>query len=245
MCGVRNGVAAQISSEESRSIFIHCYGHALNLAAGETIKSNKILRDTLDTTFEISKLIKYSPRRDAVFHKLKADMAPDVPGFRTLCPTRWTVRASSLESVVNNYTVLQELWEEARDIVKDSETRARIIGVQSMMMTFDYLFGIVLGERILKHTDNLSKTLQNPALTASDGQEIAELTCRTLEQIRTTDSFDLFWQNLIALQQDKGVNDPVLPRKRKVPTRFEVGTSAGHFPDSPKALYRSTNTLSA
>ena len=80
---IRNGVATQISSEEPRSIFIHCYGHALNLTAGETVKSNKILRDTLDTTFEISKLIKYSPRRDAIFHKLKAEMAPDVPGFRT------------------------------------------------------------------------------------------------------------------------------------------------------------------
>ena len=170
MCRIRKGVAAQISSEEPRSIFIHCYGHALNLAAGETIKSNKILRDTLDTTFEISKLIKYSPRRDAIFHKLKAEMAPDGPGFRTLCPTRWTVRAPSLESVIKNFPVLQGLWEEARDIVKDSETRARIIGVQSMMMTFDYLFGLVLGERILKHTDNLSKTLQNPALTASEGQ---------------------------------------------------------------------------
>ena len=68
-------------------------------------------------------------------------MAPDVPGFRTSCPTRWTVRAISLESVIKNYAVLQGLREEARDIVKDSETRARIIGVQSMMLTLDYLFG--------------------------------------------------------------------------------------------------------
>ena len=42
ICGIQNDVADQISSEEVRSIFIHCYGHALNLA-GETIKSNKIL----------------------------------------------------------------------------------------------------------------------------------------------------------------------------------------------------------
>lgn len=36
MCWIRNGVAAQITSEERCSIFIHCYGHVLNLAAGET-----------------------------------------------------------------------------------------------------------------------------------------------------------------------------------------------------------------
>jgi len=42
MCGIRNGVAAQITSEEPCSIFIHCYGHVLNLAAGETVKSRPV-----------------------------------------------------------------------------------------------------------------------------------------------------------------------------------------------------------
>ena len=130
------------------------------------------------------------------------------------------------------------MWEEAREIVTDSETRARIIGVQSMMMTFEYLFGLVLGERILKHTDYLSKTLQNPSLTASEGEQVAELTCKTLERIRNTESFDLFWENLMLLQTEKGVNEPVLPRKRKVPSRYEDGTSVGYHPGTPKEYFR-------
>ena len=76
------------------------YGHALNLAVGDTIKQQKLLRDALDVTYEISKLLKYSPRHDTVFEKLKSQMAPEFPGFRTLCPTRWTVRASSFESIL-------------------------------------------------------------------------------------------------------------------------------------------------
>ena len=56
--------------------FTHCYGHALNLAAGDTIKKNKVLCNTLDATLEISKLIKFSPRRDAIFQKLKLELAP-------------------------------------------------------------------------------------------------------------------------------------------------------------------------
>ena len=40
------------------------------------------------------------------------------------------------------------------------------------MSTFEYLFGVMLGELILKHSDNLSKTLQDPSLSASEGQEI-------------------------------------------------------------------------
>ena len=120
--------------------------------------------------------------------------------------------------------MLQELWDEALDVAKDSETRARIIGVQHMMTTFEYFFGLLLGECILKHTDNLSKTLQNPSLSASDSQETAELTCRTLASIRNDEAFDLFWANVLLQQDQMGINDPALPRKRKVPARLEVGT---------------------
>ena len=130
MSGAKKGTASQICSEEPHAIFIHCYGHALNLAVGVTVKRNHILRDTLDTTFEISKLLKFSPRRDALFNKLKGEISPELPGFRTLCPTRWTLRVSSLESVILcNYAVFLALWEDAKEIVKDSETRARIIGL--------------------------------------------------------------------------------------------------------------------
>ena len=72
--------------------------------AADCIKNNRILCDAIDVTFETSKLIKFSSHREAIFDKLKAEMAPDVPGFKTLCPTRWTVRASFLNSVITNYT---------------------------------------------------------------------------------------------------------------------------------------------
>lgn len=107
-----------------------------------------------------------------------------------------------------------------------------------MMTTFEYFFGLLLGERILKHTDNLSKTLQNPSLSASDSQEIAELTCKTLASIRNDEAFDLFWANVLLQQDQMGINDPALPRKRKVPARLEVGTSESHYPLTPKDLYR-------
>ena len=55
MSGRRNGVAKQISELEPRAIFTHCYGHALNLAASDTIKQSKVMKDALDTTHEITK----------------------------------------------------------------------------------------------------------------------------------------------------------------------------------------------
>lgn len=67
----------------------------------------KCIQDALDTVFELSKLLKFFAKRNTTYQKLKEEMAPDQPGFRTLCPTRWTTRAASLTSAKDNYAVLQ------------------------------------------------------------------------------------------------------------------------------------------
>ena len=142
------------------ALFLHCHGHALNLAAGDAVKGCSVMKDALDITFEVSKSVKFSPKRSGTFDKLKEELATDSPGFRVLCPTRWTVRAASLKSVIDNYQVLQELWSVSKKQTTDTSIKARIIGVEAQFSTFRYLFGVCLGELILRHTDNLSKTLQ-------------------------------------------------------------------------------------
>lgn len=55
---------------------------------------------------------------------------------------RWTVRASCMASVLNNYGALMMLWERCvSDGVSDSDMKARIIGVQSQMESFQFLMG--------------------------------------------------------------------------------------------------------
>ena len=168
MSGAKSGVATRLYAAEPRAIFTHCYGHSLNLACGDTIKRCKLMQDALDTTHEITKLIKKSPARDAIFKRLKEEMGSDSPGFRVLCPTRWTVRAEALKSILDNFNVLLELWAESLERVKDTEMKARIQGVSAQMMRFDYFFGVSLGLLILRHTDNLSKTMQKADISVAE-----------------------------------------------------------------------------
>lgn len=98
------------------------------------------MKSALDVMGEISKLIKMSPKRDAVFQKLKADLAPETPGFRVLCLTRWTVRATSLQSVLDNYEVLFGVWNDALSSKLDGEMRARINGVDAQMQLSIWCF---------------------------------------------------------------------------------------------------------
>ena len=90
MAGSRMGVAKRIEELEPRAVFLHCYGHALNLSVGDTIKQSSTMGDCLDTCFELVKLIKFSPKREAMLHELKEQNGDDdnTPNIRTLCPTR-------------------------------------------------------------------------------------------------------------------------------------------------------------
>ena len=133
------------------------------------------MRSFLNAVFEITMAITKSPKRDAIFQKLKHDLATDTPSFRVLCPTRWTVHAASLQSVLDNYEVLLGVWEESMNSQIDSEMKARIIGIETQMLTFNFLLGISLGTLILQHSDNLSKSLQHDTITAAEGQQLAKL----------------------------------------------------------------------
>ena len=64
MSGVKKGVATQIKSINSKCLYLHCFGHALNLAIGDSIKSVQCLKDVFDTAYEICKLVKKSPHRN-------------------------------------------------------------------------------------------------------------------------------------------------------------------------------------
>ena len=146
---------------------------------------------------EISKLIKKSPKRDALFQKLKSELAPDSPGFRVLCPTRCIVRAASLQSVLDNYEVLFGVWKKVPGLQLDGEMRARIIGVDTHMHTYDFFFGISLWNLLLHHTDNLSKTLQQKSLSAAEGQRRAKLTLYVLQSLHDEDQFKNFYAQVL------------------------------------------------
>ena len=59
-----------------------------------------------------------------------------------------------------------------------------------------------------------------------------------LQKMRSDELFAAFYQWVIQEQTRFGVADPCLPRKRRAPQRFEVGSSTGDFHVTPEAHYR-------
>ena len=97
------------------------------------------------------------------------------------------------------------------------------------MTTFQFLFSLHLSEMILQHTDKPSQTLQNPQLSSAEGHEIAMLTVRTLQSIRSDSSFELFWLKVEQRKENLEVEEACLRRKRKIPNRYEQGDAEAEF----------------
>ena len=181
MVGCRSGLAKLLRDEEPQAVQTHCYGHSLNLAAGDGAEGSAVMKCTLEVTHKATILVKLSPRRYALFQELKKELAHDSIAIRVLCPTCWTVRAA-LSSILANYQVLVSLWEKAEAVVHDTELIARTNVVSSCMEKFEFIFGVALSE-----------SLQVKTLRA-EGQEQAKLTIKTLQSIRSDEMYKLFRQ---------------------------------------------------
>ena len=102
------------------------------------------------------------------------------------------------------------------------------------MSKYDLLFGLYLYEKILKITDNLSKIIQNESMSASVAQSIAQQTVLTLRCMRD----DLFYQHVDCLRQRTDIEEPSLPRRRKVPRQFKVGDGENYHSSTVEEYYR-------
>ena len=95
MTGIKNGVA----NEEKHAVFMHCYGHALNLAIGDAVKNSSILKDALDIAYKTSKLIQYFPKHQEKFDHIKAELVPE------LCRTLEAAELCAQQGMLYHYLI--------------------------------------------------------------------------------------------------------------------------------------------
>ena len=181
MSGTKNGVAVQIKSKEERALYTHCCAHSINLAVGDTMKVCPVLKDTIYNTYELTKLVKMSPKRDAKLHSIQVENNSSGsdedgefvdglknPTIKLFCHARWTVHVDCLNGVIRNFDELQKLWDWSLENCSCSDMKACIRGIKMCTIKFSYCFGIHLAHLILSHTDNLNQTLQGTQMTAVD-----------------------------------------------------------------------------
>ena len=224
MSGIRSGVQALVKSQENRALYVHCFAHSLNLCVHEVSKQIDLVRNVMDLVYNLVQLIKFSPKRATMFERFRMEISINSgqisgPSLRTLCPTRWTVRHTSIESILRNYKVLLDTLEEVEK-VRD-EYAAKAHGMIMQMEMFDTFFGLKLAHFIFAAAEQFSTNLQSKDITIQEAIRGSELLISHLKSHRTEPMFDLY--DKIIMQVSNLTEPPKLPRYRKVPKRLDGG----------------------
>lgn len=240
MSGIHNGVQALMKREAGHCLYVHCFGHCLNLCVQEVTKKCELLRNTMEFIFELVQLIKFSPKRLNLFENIRQQVAlcggegASSPSLRTLCPTRWTVRHGSINSILSNYRTLITTLDTVQQ--GHDEYAAKAKGLLARLESFELFFGLKLAYLVYSATEQLSVNLQAKDTTVSESLKGSCLLVQWLKSMRNEAAFETFHGGVV--KASEGLTDePVLPRYRKPPRRLDAGGQPHRY-DSPKDRYR-------
>ena len=107
------------------------------------------------------------------------------------------------------------------------------------MPTFEFLYGCSLGILLLKQIDNLSRALQDSKMSAAADSAIAHDIIKPFSEDRNDGAYELFWECVLKRKEELNVQDPKLPRQKKLPRKLDDGNAETyHFPSTSKDHYR-------
>ena len=242
MLGRKSGVATQILKIQPKAFVMHCFAHSLSLSVKDVTESCKSLSNAMSTASEIVILIKYSPKRENLLAEIKINLEEKdeaAAGLTTLNTTRWKVRSTCFQRILDNYSALLALWNEClRQGKLQTDVCGRIIGCKAQMTDFDFFFGLNLGILLYRHTDNLSKTLQAKKMSAINAYNVATLTKKVLINLRSDEAFQMFYKVGKNSKKIDSISEPKLQRKRRAPARFEIGEGEPAFHETVEDKYR-------
>ncbi|XP_077531307.1 zinc finger MYM-type protein 1-like [Haemaphysalis longicornis] len=136
MRGQHSGLQALIREEEPRAIYVHCLAHVLNLVLNDVMQTVDRCRDILSVITELISFVTGSPKCLHWFKTFQEE--EESVSLVKFCPTRWTLKASSLSSVLKNYRPLILFLQEVAS--ERSESSAKASGLTMALSKFQTYF---------------------------------------------------------------------------------------------------------
>jgi hypothetical protein len=160
--------------------------------------------------------------------------------LRPLCPTRWTVRARSLATVIENYSSLLQFFDEVAESDK-TEAGAKASGLLQQCLKFDNFFILRLLYKVFSRAETVSSSIQKVDLDMYHTQLLLNQLKADVASMRDDNEFETFWSDVLQCSHSLELDEPQVSRPRKIPRRLESlddnpGTQHSHT--SVLAMYR-------
>jgi hypothetical protein len=234
MAGNVTGLQKRICEVEPKALFVHCMNHSLSLSFQDAMSYIPHCRDAMNLIKDLINFVRDSPKRLAWFVTFQDH---DTGALRPLCPTRWTMRVSSVKSVLNNYSELLSFLQDVSDTSR-SDAGYKASGFLRQLLTFSTFCSLKMIYEVFSRSESLARSLQSPKLSLSKAEGMVNaLTC-LLNSLRSDSSFITFWEAVVSEAANLGNGiEPVMPRIRRIPRRIDDGSSQ-HEDQTVEDIYR-------
>ena len=150
---------------------------------------------------------------------------------------RWVLRIKSLKTVRGNYNIFTQFFEIlVSDDGVDCSISCKASGFHEQMVKFVFLFLLTTMIEIFDRIEILNKDLQNTELSVIESCKKIEAVYFCL-QTAWDSKFEVICQKSIHAIQELQVDEPTLPRHRKIPKRLD-SNETNHVFKTPKDFYR-------
>lgn len=209
MRGQHSGLQALIREEEPRAIYVHCLAHVLNLVLNDVMQTVDRCRDILSVITELISFVTGSPKRLHWFKTFQEE--EESVSLVKFCPTRWTLKASSLRSVLKNYRPLILFLQEVAS--ERSESSAKASGLAKALSKFQTYFMLKLMELVFSRLETVSSALQKRSLMLDEAKRMIKAARESISELRH--SFPRFWAESLAEASELEIEEPSIPASKK------------------------------
>jgi hypothetical protein len=157
--------------------------------------------------------------------------------LRPFCSTRWTVRALSLKTVLDNYSSLLQFFDEVAESDK-TEAGAKASGLLQQCLKFDNFFILRLLYKVFSRAETVSSSIQKVGLDMYQTHLQLKQLKADIANMRDDNEFETVWADVSQCANSLELNEPELPRPRKIPRRLDDNSSTQYSHISVMAMYR-------
>jgi hypothetical protein len=172
MAGNISGLQKRISDVQPKALYVHCISHSLSLAFQDSISVIPQCRDAMNQIKDLINFVRESPKRLAWFTSCQDES--NWKSLRPLYPTRWTMRISSIQSVMDNYSDLIHFLEDM-SMSERGDAGSKSSGYLKQLLTFSTFFALKLLLVVFSKSESLAHSLQSPKLSLSQAQSMVEM----------------------------------------------------------------------
>ena len=184
MSSKEKGLAARMKDCSPFAVYVHCYGHLLNLALQDTMSEVEPLRNALGTIQSLYNLLEASSKRHTMFRDIEVELDHLKLTLKSLSVTRWSCRWEAVKAVTEQMErIAKALISLAND--KDPKTYTYSRSLLNTICDFEFVLGLCILKVILSNTNALSSYLQGKNVDVINARRNTTLTIKTLKECRS------------------------------------------------------------